>query len=101
MILHTCTEPSSCHFAASEGEDRGADEVAAGAGTERQQGRHHTTPSSLFSFFFLLSLSPRRGRFTLVRSLVVSLSGEKARACDWMLAHSRNSDGKAEEWADR
>jgi hypothetical protein len=64
-----------------------------------------TTPppphSSLSSFFFLLSLSPRRGRFTLVRSLVVSLSGEKARACDWMLAHSRNSDGKAEEWADR
>lgn len=95
-------------MAASEGEDRGADEVAAGAGPERQQGR----PSLYISFLELLSLVSRRHRrggccftslFAPSRRLALRRAGEESanlsrptRACrvcnDRVLARLRHRD---------
>lgn len=82
-LLEAESELHTVHFAAPEGEDRGADEVAAGAGSERQQGRSATSISPLhvlspFSRVFNVAvavaaaaalplLRPRSRRFALRR----------------------------------
>ena len=56
-LLEAESELHTVHFAAPEGEDRGADEVAAGAGPERQQGRQPRSPPLSTSFPLSLASS--------------------------------------------